>query len=286
MNESKFKRIIVISILTLASVLGSSEASALLQIYKVKGDVYVTSGKKSTKAERRAAVAETDILTIPDGGSVDILDSDSHRIYSSTKTGKMTIKTLIKKAESQATNITRNINRKVMAAVADNAGSKKSGYDAMGMAIHETDAVIPILVNIPQDMSYLSYLLSSPNEPDSIHQCFISLSRIPIDEDSENSDGAFNFAVSNSMRKPLFFNIVVKDDKNDVRFLLPCNPVIAPGSDNAIDQFTFLPDKETQSYVAIASESNFKIDEVRHLLDVDYIPKDNFYLTVLTMNNK
>lgn len=286
MNKSRFKRIIVISLLTLATFLGSSEAFALLQIYKVKGDVYVTSGKKSMKAERRAAVAETDIMTIPDGGSVDILDSDSHRIYSSTKTGKMKVKTLIKKAESQANNITRNINRKVMTAVADNAGSKKTGFDAMGMAIHETDAVVPILVNIPQDMSYLSYLLESPNEPDSIHQSFISLSYKPIDNNTVDPDGAFNFVVSNSMRKPLFFNILVRDDKNGVRFLLPCNPIVAPISDNVADQFTFLPDEETQSYVAIASESNFKIDEVKHLLDADYIPKDNFYLTVLTMNNK
>lgn len=286
MKKLSSKLMIVTLIMISASILSSSDAWALLQIYKVKGDVTVKSGNKEVNAKRRANVKATDMLNIPSGGSVEILDSDTHRIYSSTKTGRMTVKSLMKKAESQASNITRNINRRVMAAVADNAGSKRSGYDAIGMSIHETDAVLPTLIDIPEGMSYLSYLLSNPSEPDSAHQSFISLSSQLIEDEDGEANGAFNFGLCNSLNTPLYFNIVVRDEEKGLRFLFRRNPIVAPKSDTTVEEYTYLPDEKTQRYVAIASDHNFSIDDAKHLLDDDYMPKDNYYMTILTIHNQ
>lgn len=283
MKNLRLNQFIVVALLTIYMIFGASVTFASLQIYKVKGDVTVTSGKKSFKATRRTPIGMSDVLTIPAGGSIDILDTDSHRIYSSTKTGKMNVKSLMKKAESQANNITRNINRKVMAAVADNAKTKKTGYDAMGMAIHETDAAVPTLINIPDDMSYLDYLLAGPQETDSAHQSFISLSLKPGENEDQDSETPFNFTLSNSTGHPLYFNVAVKDDENGIRLLFPQNTIAAPRSDTTAEQFTFLPDKEIQRYVAIASKANFKISDAKHLLEADFSPKNNFYFTVLTL---
>lgn len=285
MRTPRIKHLLAMALLTACSVLLAPKAIAALQIYKVKGDVSVKSKTKTAKAERRATVSADDVLIIPAGGSVDILDSDKHRIYSSTQTGKMTVKSLMKKAESQASNITRNINRKVIAAVADNAGQKKSGYDAMGMAIHETDAVVPTLINIPDGMSYLSYLLKDPTEPDSAHQSFISLACRQIEQEGDTPDGAFNFVLHNSTAQPLYFNIVEKDEKKGLRLFFRRNPIASPKSDTAVEEYIYIPDNDTGKYVAIASDHNFSLKDVKHLLNDDYVPKDNYYMTILTLNN-
>ncbi len=285
MRTIRIKQLLTTALLIACAALLAPKATAALQIYKTKGDVTVKSKNKTIKAQRRAEVAADDDLIIPAGGSVEILDTETHRIYSSTKTGKMSVKSLIKKAESQASNITRNINRKVISAVSDNAGQKRSGYDAMGMAIHETDAVVPTLINIPPDMSYLAYLLGNPAEADSAHQSFIALSRQPIEDTDGDSDGAFNFVMHNSRNNPLYFNIVAKDEDSGVRLFFRRNPIAAPKSDTRVEEYTFIPSGEAQRYVAIASEHNFSLDDVKHLLDNDYSPKDNYYLTILTTDN-
>lgn len=254
------------------------DAYAELQIYKVKGDVTVKKGQKTVKAERRAEVAGSDILTIPAGGSIDILESGSRRIYSSTETGKMSVKTLMEKAESHASDITRNINRKVISAVVENAGQRRSGYDALGMAIHETDAIAQPPVILPEGTSYLSYLLACAQDPDSIHQSYISLSKREIEEGYH--DGAFNFVLHNSMRQPLYFNILTRDE-DGIRLFFTQNPVAAPKEDTLVEGYTFLPDPDRKAYVAIASDSDFTPDDVLKLLEAGYEPDEDFYLTIL-----
>ncbi len=270
--------------LTACAAILAPKAVAALQIYKVKGDVYVKSKSSTSKATRRANVAPGDLLNIPDGGCIEILDTDTRRIYSSTKTGKMTVKSLMKRAESQASNITRNINRTVMAAVADNTGQKRSGYDAIGMAIHETDAVVPTLINIPDSLSYLSYLLSDPSEADSAHQSFISLSRQSITDEEGNNEGAFNFVMHNNVNKPLYFNIVEKDKEKGIRFLFKRNPIVGPKSETTVEEYSYIPDGDAQRYVAVASDTNFSLRDVKHLLDADHFPKNLYYFTILTIN--
>lgn len=284
MKTPGINRIISCLTLIITAAFVSSDAYALLQIYRVKGKVTVTSGKNKWQAQRRAKVVPSDLLAIPAGGSVDILDSESHRIYSSTKSGKMTVKDLIKKAKDHAANITRNINRKVIDAVIDNASPKRSSYDDIGVTLHETDAVLPSLVDIPEDMSYLAYLMSASNDPDSLHQSFISLSRINIESD-ERHEEAFNFAISSSARKPLYFNVIAKGNDNEIRLLLPVNPIANPQSSTTANEYVFFPDSDTKGYIGIASDSDFSIDDVRHLLDNDYRPEATFYLTTLTVNN-
>lgn len=285
MNSTTLRRMSAIAIITiLAAMLPRAYAS--LQIYKVKGNVTIRSKAKTVKAERRATVAPTDLLSIPAGDAVGILDSETHRIYSSIGYGNMTVKALIEKAESHAADITRNINRKVIAAVADNAGQKKNGYEAMGMAVHETDAIAYPPVILPEDMSYLAYLLANATDPDSKHQSYISLKKHPVytGEDDED-DGAFNFAVHNSMRQPLYFNIIPQREDDDISLFFAQNPVAMPKSETIATEYTYLPDENERGYIVIASDIDFTIDDVKRLLEAGYDPEDDYYLSILTTDN-
>lgn len=279
MKSITLKRMSAIAAITILAAM-LPRAYAALQIYKVKGNVTIKSKAKTVKAERRATVAPTDLLSIPAGDAVDILDSESHRIYSSIGYGKMTVKTMIEKAESQASDITRNINRKVIAAVADNAANNRNAYEAMGMAIHETDVVVGPPVLLPECMTYLSYLIDNSTDPDDLHQCRISL-RLPL-TDPEETDSSFCFAVNNSTDQPLYFNIIEKGIGKDLHFLLPQNPVAAPKEETVISEYIFIPDSATKGYIAVASDKDFTNDDIWNLLDPGYEATDEFYLTVFT----
>lgn len=284
MKTIRLKRTLVITLLTAFLSVIAIEASATLQIYKVKGDVYIRSNAKKVKAERRAKVSSYDMLTIPSGGSVEILDSDTHRIYASIGFGDMTVKTLMQKAESHAANITRNINKKVIAAVAENANKTRTGYEAMGMTIHETDAIAFPHVTLPEGTSYLSYLLSNATDPDSDHQSYISLMTRLVEQEEESNDGAFNFAIHNAMRQPLYFNIIAQQNSDDISLLFPQNPIAAPKSDTVATEYTYLPDENEKGYIVIASDVDFTIDDVKRLLEAGYDPDDDYYLSILTIN--
>lgn len=275
------KRMLAMAIISAFAILIASNASATFKIYKVKGDVTVKNKAKTIKAARRADVAASDLLNIPAGGSIDILDSGSHRIYSSTSTGKMTVKSLIDKAEANAANITRNINRKVVAAMADNAGDKRTGYDVIGMAIHETDAIAHPPIVLPEGVSYLSYLLETANDPESTHQSYISLGTLSVAGEDVDFETPFNFVLHNSMRQPLYFNIIGKDDKDGVSLLFPQNPIAAPKTETIATEYSYLPGDEMQAYVAIASDVDFTIEDVRKLLEAGYNPDDDYYLTIM-----
>ncbi len=286
MKTTTDHRMSVITLLTVLALMLAQGASATLQIYKLKGDVTIKTKAKKFKAQRRATVAENDLLIIPAGGSVEILDSDSHRIYASIGTGSMTVKSLMQKAENHAANITRNINKKVIDAVAENANDKKSGYDAIGMVIHETDAIAYPPVTLPEGTSYLAYLLKNATDPDSTHQSYITLKQHLVESDGDSEDGAFNFALHNSMRQPLYFNIITKSEGDEIQLYFPQNPVAAPKSETVATEYTYLPDNNKRGYVVIASDVDFSVDDVKRLLEAGYDPDDDYYLSVLTLNQE
>lgn len=270
-----------ISILVIAlAIFTATDAFATLKIYKVKGNVLVKSkSKKAVKAERRAEVLPTDILTIPAGGSIDILNSDNKRIYSSVSTGSMSVKSLMDKAEAHAANITGNINRKVMAAVAETGSQKRSGYDAMGMVIHETDAIAYPAIALPENVSYLSYLIDNVADPDSDHQDYIQLETTSADA----NDGSFNFVILSSIHEPLYFNIIDRSNKDNIQLLLPKNPIAAPKTVTVASGFRFLPDEGENKFIAIASDKDFSAEDIEKLLQPGFDPDEDYYLSILTL---
>lgn len=257
-------------------------SSATLMVYKIKGNVTVKSKATVKKAQKRAKVSASDILTIPKGGSVDILDSDTHRIYSSLAPGRMSVKTLVANAEKHASEITSNINRKVISAMADNANDRKRSYDAMGMAIHETDAIAHPPVVLPEGTSYLSYLLENVSDADSTHQDYIALKKVRC----EGSEEMFNFAVFNSLHEPLYFNIIDQQMGNNMRFFFPQNAVAAPKTETVATEYRYVDAPDQKGYIVIASDKDFSIDDVKRLLEAGYNPEDDYYLSVLSVNRE
>lgn len=57
--------------------------------------------------------------------------------------------------------------------------------------------------------------------------------------------------------------------------------MVSPRSETLLPQYRFLlPESET-GYIVIASPSPFALSDVRQLLNPDYSPKQDFYLSLL-----
>lgn len=69
--------------LLLMMTAASPVLEAALKVYKTKGDVTLRAGNRWTVLQRRAEVKPGDMLRIPSGSAVDILDTDTRRLYSS-----------------------------------------------------------------------------------------------------------------------------------------------------------------------------------------------------------
>lgn len=280
MKKKLLKKSFVTAILAILVIGLAPSSFATLMVYKVKGNVTVKSRKTVKKAQKRAKVSASDILTIPKGGAVDILDSDTHRIYSSLAPGRMSVKSLMEKAEKHASEITSNINRKVISAVSESANERKRGYDAMGMSIHETDAIAHPPVVVPEGTSYLSYLLENISDPDSTHQDYIALRKAAC----EGADDMFNFAVFNSLHEPLYFNIIDQQVGDSIRLYFPQNTVAAPKTETVASEYRYIDDGTQKGHIVIASDKDFSIEDVKRLLEAGYNPDDDFYLSVLSVN--
>lgn len=253
------------------------ELFAELNIYKVKGDVLVKSGNSTSKAQKRQRVASTDELTIPRNAGVSILDTKDNRVYSSLSQGRMTVKRLIDQAKSNASSITRTTNDVVIENLAESARKKSVSVGIPGASIHEANAVIHAPINLPQGMSYLSYLRGLKENEEYNDEYDAILLRRDINYDDET----FNFAVFNTLSKPLYFNIIQQrtDREPELHFL--DNPIAAPRTQTIVEEYLYILPDYQDGYIVIASDKDFTIEDVKKLLDPSYVPTADFYITLL-----
>lgn len=256
----------------------SLNLEATLRVYRLKGNVTVSTSGTARKVQQRDEIKPSDILNIPDGGSIEILDSDSHRIYSSTTTGSTSVKVLLDKAADDASAITRKTNKKVLAAVAGNAASQRTRYGASGLSLHETDGVSCGLIALPSGISYLSYLMSLSAEDSYDDRHDIILMR----RDYSENDATFNFAVFNTLDRPLYVNVIDQHSTDgNVTLYFRENPVTTPRSETLIPQYRYLLPVDRTGYIVIASDKDFTLDDVKLLLDDGYVPENDFFFSLL-----
>lgn len=250
------------------------DLSAVLKIYRFKGDVTVNGRRK---AEKRMEVSSSDELTIPRNAAVSILDTKSNRVFSSLSQGKMTVKELIDQAQKNTSNITRTTNEEVLRAVAENGRTKADGYGIAGASIHVANAVIHAPADLPEGVSYLSYLRGLGDGEDYNDENDAILLRRDINYDDET----FRFAVFNTLSKPLYFNIIQQRTDRDPELHFLDNPVAAPRTQTIVDEYLYILPDYREGYIVVASDKDFSLEDVKKLLDPGYEPTADFYITLL-----
>lgn len=234
------------------------------------------SGISSRKAVKREPVGESDLLTIPRSAVISILDTDNNRVYSSLSQGTITVKKLIKNAINNASNVTLATNDVALTNIKDNGTRRPDRPGRGGVSIHEANAVIHAPVDLPKGMSYLQYLRSLGDKEYNDEYDAILLRR-----DINNDDDTFNFAVFNTLREPLYFNIIQQrtDREPELHFL--DNPIALPRTQTIVEEYLYLVPDYKDGYIVVASDKDFTIEDVKKLLDPDYEPNADFYFTLL-----
>ena len=169
-------------------------AEAALKIYRLSGNVTKkTAAGKTAALTRRETVDRHDVLSIPADGSVEILDTQTQRLYSSVASGTMTVANLISKADNDAAAVTAKTNSKIIKAVGDNARDRRASFGAKGLSVHQTDAVLNIPASLPPDTSFLAYLMNL----DPAAEFEGSNDVVLLRRDYGDGDTSFNFSVFN-----------------------------------------------------------------------------------------
>lgn len=144
-----------------------------------------------TTVARRDNISLLDVVKIPNGGSIAILDATSNRIYKSTKAGESTLKLLIDNARNEADNIAKLLNSEIQQSRNGASASAYSSYGAMQRG--DNDATI---------YTTLCNALISAALTNNSASSEISASIITIDNDE------IAFEVENRSDINLYFNIL------------------------------------------------------------------------------
>lgn len=256
----------------------SLTANANLKIHSFSQGV--KKGKESVKANQ--IVAPSDVLFIPKDGNVTIRDTKNKQIYTSLSTGSITVGSLIKNAEENASSITHETSRTIRKAFEKKRGSKLGGYNEAGVSTHNTDGLYGAAIDLPEGVSYLSYLMSMPTDEEYEDMGDVVLAR----RDYEKGDSSFNFSVFNTLYTPLYVNVIdQKPEDGALQFYFPENPLVKERGETLIPQYRYmLPDGEA-GYIVIASPEPFTPKDVESLLDPAFAPSQDFYISLLRVTH-
>lgn len=244
----------------------------------------VTSGVKKGQeyAKSGQIVAPTDVLFIPKNGNVTIRDTKQGQIFASLGTGEITVGSLIEAAKENASSITRKTTQAIWEAFKEKSNVNSGGYARAGVSAHNTDGLFGPAIDLPEGVSYLSYLMSMPADEEYEDNGDVVLVR----RDYEKGDNSFNFSVFNTLYTPLYVNVIdQKLEDGALRLYFPENPLVKERGETLIPQYRYtLPDGYA-GYIVIASPEPFTPKDVESLLDPAFSPSRDFYISLLRVTH-
>lgn len=260
------------TLLTLWLMSGASMLNAALLVYRIKGDVRLINGSRSTLLQRHAELRGTDVLNIAADAVVEILDSDTKRIYSSTHGGRMSVDELVKAAKADAASVTRKTNGRILSAFNEKTQAGRQRYERTGLSAHNTEGGIVDAAVADGSIPYLRRLIQlAPNEEYGGQNDMILLRRNRADD-----KGSFSFAVFNTFRAPLYVNVIDQSDEG-LNFYFGENAIAAPRSETVFEEYRYVfPDVDT-GYIVIGSDKDFTHADVLGILEGKPVEGNFFY---------
>lgn len=170
-------------------------------IYSVSGNVKVSLGGKISQAVKGAVLKKSDLVSIPEGASISIMDETTQCIYISQESGNTSVQELISKSIKAANNAPQII---------DGRGRGTTGsriYRERGMVTRSLNLFDTVAANIEIEPDTLAQLIAHVvyfeclNADSTLN--FVSL---PIDTIS--NDGGYGFKLYNPLETPIYFNVL------------------------------------------------------------------------------
>ncbi len=204
-NFRKFLIIFLISLLTCLTI------SAELVVHSVNGNIKISSGGKISIANVGKTVNKNDLLSIPQKGSIEILDKETNKIFKSLKPGNISVGMIIADSKSKASDHLSNINSRLK--FADRGKKEITGsriYREKGMVTRSLNIFDPTAADIEIDPEALAQLIANTvyfgnvNSDSTLNFSSLHIETNPPVEDKTE----IGFKLQNPLTTPIYFNVL------------------------------------------------------------------------------
>lgn len=209
--------------------------------------------KKNTNIplEKRMPLNIGDILNIPSGGSVSILDKESSQIIHCNESGEISVKTLIDHARANNNKIVKHINSEI--ATSKNKKSTKSSSSIAALGVGTRGSISP-----KGYLKIASAIKGAVTNPASLKAC-------PLLKLLNDNEGLLSFQITNPTDRELQVNIAKIDTvKNHITLCFLFDEktameslLILPGEMIDYSQFSFAPLTDDEVLVPFATEGSY-----------------------------
>ncbi len=241
---------------------GINTAMAHYSLFTVVGDVQVESGGKTVKATKGQAVKATDLIIIPQGGKVEILNDLDKRVYTSIKPGKISVTKLMIEARGVAADNGANVAARMNLGRKTQKGAEKV-YVEKGMVRRSLATYDPEGEQMEMDAETLGRYVASRISAGTLS----SGEDAPVPVESKRlSEGGLSFKMENTLQFPIYFNIIkiTKGSKDDVNISPLGQPagsyVVLPQQTLSREHFPMLDENEEQ--ILIMTNCQYDVDKV------------------------
>ncbi|MDE7411608.1 MAG: hypothetical protein K2M94_06180 [Paramuribaculum sp.] len=204
-----FRKYCVLILLCVISVLTVS-ANAYI-IHSVNGNVKVSSGGKITSAIKGNYLKKSDLISVPEGGGIKILDESTKKIYTSVTSGNTSVENLISQSLEKAADNAGQLNSRLhFSARGEKVAVDSRVYREKGMVTRSLNLFDGGAANIEIAPDVLAQLIANTVYFDNVNGDS-TLMFNPIHIDSIlNTDtlAEFGFKLYNPLETPVYFNVL------------------------------------------------------------------------------
>lgn len=170
-------------------------------VHSATKGVYTESGGKRSEVTAGMSLKASDILDIPDGGYVEVLNALDKRVYRSVRPGRLSVTKLLVEARHSATDNLGNIGDRMRFGRTASTGGKKV-YQEKGMVNRSLAVYDPEGGNIEMDPAALAAAIAAKitaDENDTLPDG-LTVTAAGADEDP-------GFSIVNNLDYPVYFNV-------------------------------------------------------------------------------
>ena len=248
-------------------------ASAHYKIFAVQGDVMLKHGRETVKAVPDAQVLPADVITVGNGGSVELLDTRDSKTYKVSKPGQYSPSSIIFEARRQSVETTSAVNRNLRIGKSG-SGDKQVVYLAKGKVTRALQSYDPHSDTLQIDNRMLGHHVKSLLA----NQAAMQAQQFPVPvKNSRTPEGGMTLKIMNNIQFPLYFNVLRVNTDGNVDLAEIGQPVGC---------YVLLPNQEIMraqsvdiepenSYIVLMAHYYFEVDQLLDAINDSTAPSAN-----------
>lgn len=252
----------VLAMVMLMLAVACLPAMALYTVHAVSGKVSVKSGGDCVEAKPGMELKANDMLTVPAGAQVKILNHQDKKIYSSVKAGKFTVMTLMIEAKGVADSNTGTVMRTARFAKSSETSRAQKVYSEKGVVRRALTSVDDNGNAIVVDAEMFGGKLALRVKDGAVQNDVL-----PVTVEHESSvDCGLKLSIFNNLEYPLYFNVVSLTGNSESPLYFSVigqakgNFILLPQQSLTKEHLPELPQGEKQ--ILIMAHSDFDVAKV------------------------